>query len=101
MVMQIPKRPTAPIKHSIPGAPGVVFTLKPLSNAQFDEVTDLITSEKKATGLTLACKFSLTGWEGFEDEFSVDSVAVLPHDWRYELGGKAVEISSLTETEKN
>lgn len=79
-----------------------VFRLKPLSDGVMDSVTDLMTAEKKASALRKAALHAVKGWSNLEPEFT-DSGPLkgLPNEWVYELGGKAIEISSLTESEKN
>ncbi len=99
--MKLPKRPSKPIEFSIEAAGDALFTLKPLACDEYDNVTDLLTAEKRATALRLACRYGLAGWSGIEEEFSRESWKTLDPQWAYELGGKILEISSLTESEKN
>lgn len=78
-----------------------VFKLRGLSDAKFNQVSDLLTSDKKATGLWLAAEFGVIGWEGFDEEFTPEALKELDKTVKYELGGEVFELSQLTEQEKN
>lgn len=107
--MKHQKRPTEPIDYTleehnkIENAP--VFTLKPLSVGRFDEVVNLITAEKKATAFRYACQFGIKGWANYEPDFEEGKVVEITNDfqlsWIIELGSKIIEISQVSEQEKN
>ena len=95
--MKIPKRPTQNKQFE---KDGVSFTLKPLSVADYDTCTDLITAEKKGTALRFAANAGVIGWT-YEDSFSKEALNELESSLVYELGGEVLSISSVSETEKN
>lgn len=107
--MKLPKRPTEPVEFildvhkGIEGAP--VFTLKPLSVGRLDEVANLVTSQKQMTALRHACNHGIKGWSNLEPEFTSEHAIGLIEGfelvWITELGNKIVEISQVTEQEKN
>ncbi len=96
--MKIPKRPTQTKEYE---KDGVTYTLKPLSVADYDTVTDLITAEKKGTALRFAANAGVIAWSGIDEQFSKASLNELEPSLVYELGGEVMQISSVTETEKN
>ena len=95
--MKIPKRPTQNKQFE---KDGVSFTLKPLSVENYDTCTDLITAEKKGTALRFAANAGVIGWT-YEDSFSKEALNELESSLVYELGGEVLNISSVSETEKN
>lgn len=107
--MKHQKRPTEAVEYTLEehktleSAP--VFTLKPLSVGRFDEVVNLITAEKKATAFRYACQYGIKGWTNYEPDFEEAKVVEITNDftltWIIELGSKIIEISQVSEQEKN
>lgn len=107
--MKIQKRPTDPIQYTLEahketeGAPE--FTLKPLSCERFDEAMNLFTSDRKVSALRFACLHGVKGWTNLDPEYTtqtaISSIQAFGIEWVAELGNKIIEISQVSETEKN
>lgn len=104
--MLIPQRPTDPIEfvlsehETLEDPPS--FTLRPLKEGILIEVNNLTQSKMVANALILAARHSVKGWKNLDKDFADSTnIGPLPLEWKYELGAKAIEISNLTETQKN
>ena len=102
--MKSPKRQTLSKEYSIEAHKDhespPTFSLKSLSVAAYDSVTDLIAAQKGASALRLACKHGVVGWS-YEDEFTQRALEELDPQVIYELGGEILRMSSVSEDEKN
>ena len=107
--MKIPERPTAQTEYTLKEHKAIedapIFILKPLSVGNFDKSANLTTSGQIMSGYRFACHHSIKGWKNLEPEFTDDKAVELIDRldalWIAELGGQAMEISTVSEKEKN
>jgi hypothetical protein len=108
--MQLQKRPTEAIEFTLKEhesiEPKPSFTLKPLSVSKFDECGNLFASARGVSAVRLACHYGIKGWANIEPEFSSDKATQLIDDYLspeqiVEIGSKIIDISAVSEKEKN